>query len=282
MKINRRKINPIDLLLVALLITLIVYWKEAITIGIILLVATIIYKCIKIARICNEDDRNFSCDVVTLEDREHDANWEYEQYLKDKYVQKGIEAEEKIIKILERIFPSYNIIHDSYFRDDELVTTQIDIIAIDTSGIYVIESKAYSSIVAGKTNEKMWVQLFGGKKYRKFSNPIIQNKRHINAVKNNLKEFGVANEAFKSYIVWDNNCKLDVEIDEHCDAKILQQKELFYTILEDRKITENIIDEKQVEENSRRLTVHANVDVKLKMEHIIRRRNNVKYDIKGR
>ncbi len=281
MRRRKSRSDAIGLILVLLIFPLVVYWREILVIGITILFAKIIYKIIKSVSAINDKDKApFVGDIVNLKNDYQSK--EYEVYAKDKYVIKGTEAENNIIRILERIYNKENIIHDSYFRDDELVTTQVDIVTVDTSGIYVIESKAYSSIIKGKTNEKDWVQLFRGKKYQRFSNPVIQNNRHIKAIKNNLISFGIPDEAFKSYIVFADDCKLCIEIDDRCDTKVIKQKELFYTMLEDMKTTQNILNEKQVQEISIRINAHANIDEKIKMDHVIRRQNNVKYVKKGR
>ena len=280
MKKGRGRTDALGALAILLIIPTIMYFKEILIICLIVVLIRIIRKIRKSVLIRKQEKlrgslRNNYTDYVS------NTN-EYEEYLNNKNVQKGILAEEKIVKILERIFAKENIIHDSYFRDDELVTTQVDIKAIDNSGIYVIESKGYSSVVVGKSNEKMWVQLFGGKKYKRFSNPISQNERHLKAIKNNLKEFALPENFFKSYIVFDNNCKLDVSIDENCKAKVIQQKDLFYSILAERKHTENILTEELINKISRRFRAHSNIDDKMKMEHIKRRQNNVRYVTRGR
>ncbi len=275
MKKGRARTDALAALLILLIIPTIVYFKEILIICLIILLIKFIRKINKWALIRKQEKlRGYWCNNYV--DYASNEN-EYEKYLNDKNVQKGIFAEQKIVRILERIFAKENIIYDSYFRDDELVTTQVDIIAIDNTGIYIIESKAYSSVVVGKSNEKMWAQLFGGKKYNRFHNPINQNKRHLEAVKNNLKEFVLPDNCFKSYIVFDNNCKLDVSIDETCNAKVIQQKELFYSILAERKNTENILTDELINKISRRFRAHSNIDDKMKMEHVKRRRNNVKY-----
>ncbi len=280
MKNGRGKTDALGALAILLILPTIVYYKEILIICLIILLVKLIRKIKKRVLIRKQEKlrgywRNNYIDYVS------DKN-EYEEYLNDKKFQKGNQAEEKIVKILERIFKKENIIHDAYFRDDEFVTTQVDIMAIDNTGIYVIESKAFSSIIKGKSNEKMWVQLFGGKKYNRFHNPINQNKRHLEAVKNNLKEFTIPEECFKSYIVFGNNCKLDVSIDENCKAKVIQQKDLLYSILAERKHTENILTEELVNKISIRFRAHSNIDDKMKMEHIKRRQNNVKYVVQKR
>jgi len=279
MRYRKQNSDAIGILMLLLIFPLIVYWKKILIICVIFIIAKIIYKIVKI--IGNDDTQIPYVDDVVKTNEGYNP-YAYDVYNEDIYVAKGVEGERKIIKILERIFSKENVIHDSYFRDDELVTTQVDIVAIDTSGIYVIESKNYSSIIKGSSKDKKWVQLFAGKKYKRFNNPIFQNKRHVDAIKKNLVNFGVPEQAFKSYIVFGDNCKLCVEIDEKCNTEIIQQKELFYKILEDRSTTLNIITEKQVSEISRRINAHANVDEITKRSHITRRQNNVKYVVKGR
>ncbi len=279
MKKGRGRTDALGALIILLIMPTIMYYKETFIICLIILSIRFIRKIKKWVLIRKQEKlrgywKNNYIDYVSNKN-------EYEAHLNDKKVQKGILAEEKIVKILERIFEKDNIIHDAYFRDEELVTTQVDIIAIDNTGIYVIESKAFSSIIKGKSNEKTWVQLFSGKNYNRFSNPINQNKRHLEAVKNNLKEFALPENCFKSYIVFDNNCKLDVTVDKNCHAKVIQQKDLFYSILAERKNTENVLTDELVNNISRRFRAHASIDDKMKMEHIKRRQNNVKYVVRG-
>lgn len=184
------------------------------------------------------------------------------------YEKQGYEAEVKIVRILERIFLSDRIIHDSYFRDEEIVTTQVDIIVVDETGIYVIESKDFSGIIKGNTKSKSWVQLFRNKKYTRFSSPVIQNNRHIKDIKTNLKDYNIPNEAFKSYIVFGNNCKLDIQNNEN--VVIIKQNELFYKILQDKNESCNVISTEDVEKISRRLMAHSNVSEEMKLGHIRR------------
>ena len=61
-------------------------------------------------------------------------------------------------------------------------TSEVDVIMIADSGIYVFESKNYSGWIFGSEQSKSWTQtLPNGKKARKerFYKPIMQNKTHI-------------------------------------------------------------------------------------------------------
>jgi len=60
----------------------------------------------------------------------------------------------------------------------EGMTTQIDHVLICEYGIFVIETKHYAGVVAGKKDAKQWVQFTAWDK-RKFQNPLRQNYKHV-------------------------------------------------------------------------------------------------------
>ncbi len=66
-------------------------------------------------------------------------------------------------------------------------TTEIDVMMIYKSGIYVFESKNYSGWIFGDENHKNWTQSLPqgrGSKKEYFFNPVWQNKLHIQCLKN--------------------------------------------------------------------------------------------------
>ena len=92
-----------------------------------------------------------------------------------------------------------------YLPKEDGTTTEIDLIMITATGIYVFESKNYSGWIFGDENTKFWTQsLKGGKKYR-FYNPIWQNKKHISVLKKHLR---LDNNVFRSYIIFSERCEL--------------------------------------------------------------------------
>jgi hypothetical protein len=54
-------------------------------------------------------------------------------------------------------------------------TTEIDLIMIDETGIYVFESKNYSGWIFGDEKRKNWVQTLENRQKNYFYNPIWQN-----------------------------------------------------------------------------------------------------------
>lgn len=99
-----------------------------------------------------------------------------------------------------------NILTNIYLPKKDGTTTEIDLLMVDTTGIYVFESKNYSGWIFGDEKSKMWTQSLKGGHKNKFFNPIWQNKGHISALDNYLD--GQFSEAFYSYIIFSERCEL--------------------------------------------------------------------------
>ena len=64
-------------------------------------------------------------------------------------------------------------------------TTQIDHILVSRFGVFVVETKDYSGWIFANPKQASWTQVLFGKKF-KFQNPIFQNMRHLQAVRDLL------------------------------------------------------------------------------------------------
>lgn len=97
-----------------------------------------------------------------------------------------------------------------YIPKDDGTFTEVDIILLHVSGIYVIESKNYSGWIFGNENDKQWTQslpMSGGRSKKvRFFNPIIQNKVHLRWLRKYL-DIGVDFPVY-SYIVFSDRCEL--------------------------------------------------------------------------
>lgn len=93
-----------------------------------------------------------------------------------------------ILKLLKLGIPAQDIFHDLYLRKVDGKFSQIDVVAITTVGIIVFEVKDYSGWIFGSGGNNQWTQVlaYGKQKYR-FYNPIKQNSKHIQALKQQLK-----------------------------------------------------------------------------------------------
>lgn len=107
---------------------------------------------------------------------------------------------------LERLNGYNKLMTNIYIPKKDQTTTEIDLMMISETGIYVFESKNYSGWIFGDENQKNWTQTLENKKKNKFFNPIWQNNGHINALKSAL-EFE-NKDIFKSYIIFSKRCTL--------------------------------------------------------------------------
>lgn len=79
-------------------------------------------------------------------------------------------------------------------------TTEIDLLMIHETGIYVFEIKHYKGTIYGKDTDDIWTQYFRTTKNSHFKNPVLQNAYHINAISKLYPNIPI-----KSVIVFTNN-----------------------------------------------------------------------------
>lgn len=86
-------------------------------------------------------------------------------------------------------------------------TTEIDLLMIHETGIYVFEIKHYKGTIYGRDTDNIWTQYFRTTKNSHFKNPILQNEYHIKAIKKLLPDIPIY-----SLVVFTNNgCTIKVE-----------------------------------------------------------------------
>ena len=88
-------------------------------------------------------------------------------------------------------------------------TTEIDILMIHASGIYVFECKNYKGWIFGNESQRIWTQALSngkGKKAQKehFYNPMMQNASHIRWLEKYLN--GLYPGKIYSYIIFGDKC----------------------------------------------------------------------------
>lgn len=82
------------------------------------------------------------------------------------------------------------VIHDVLIDGEDGYTSQIDLVIVGLKGVYVVEVKFYEDArIYGDGKKSKWYYYRGGKKYDIYS-PIKQNKKHIEYLKEFLKDFG--------------------------------------------------------------------------------------------
>lgn len=112
-------------------------------------------------------------------------------------------GETRLVFSLERHFVPERILVDVYLPRTEfgdvgdfksispLETrlTQIDCIAVNEMGVFVIESKDFSGWIYGDFGQKKWTQVLDyGRDKHSFYNPFLQNQAHVDAVRDLIGE----------------------------------------------------------------------------------------------
>ena len=111
---------------------------------------------------------------------------------------------------LAPLFGYKKILSNCYIPKPDGTFTEIDLILLHESGIYVIESKNYSGWIFGSETQQQWTQSLPSGKGRstkvRFLNPIIQNKVHLKWLKKYIDSVG--DIPFFSCIVFSDRCEL--------------------------------------------------------------------------
>ena len=142
----------------------------------------------------------------------------------------GRNGEYLIYRSLKVLGDQHKLLTNIYLPKEDGTTTEIDLIMISASGIYVFESKNYSGWIFGDENTKFWTQsLKGGKKYR-FYNPIWQNKKHISVLQKHLR---LGNDVFHSYIILSERCELKKMFVHSPKVKVMNRNMLFREVADD-------------------------------------------------
>lgn len=105
----------------------------------------------------------------------------------------------------------YAVINDLLFTNYKGNTTQIDHVVVSPYGIFVIETKNIRGKIFGGDKADKWCS-YGRYRDLEFGNPILQNKAHIDALAERLKDF--SSVQFVSIIAFNSNADLRVQVSD--------------------------------------------------------------------
>lgn len=110
-----------------------------------------------------------------------------------------------VLTLLKSGIPKETIFHDLYLKMSNGKYCQIDTVVATSVGIIVFEVKQYGGWIFGNGYQKQWTQVLAyGLEKRRFYNPVIQNKNHIENLKRQLNQ---GNVPFFSVIVFYGDCR---------------------------------------------------------------------------
>jgi len=131
------------------------------------------------------------------------------EVLEESPAEKGRAGEEKIYEILEQLAGRKAFLPNCYLPKQTGGTTEIDLVMLHESGVYVIESKNYGGWIFGNETQQYWTQSLRGEqgtaKKNRFYNPLWQNEAHVRELRNLLQENAIP---FYSYVVFGERCEL--------------------------------------------------------------------------
>ncbi len=111
-------------------------------------------------------------------------------------------------KLISGIDDNKKFLFNCYIPKENGETTEIDLIMIHKTGIYVFESKNYSGWIFGSETNYQWTQTLpngrGRSQKNHFLNPIIQNKGHMKWLASYINK----DIPMYSFIVFSERCEL--------------------------------------------------------------------------
>ena len=120
---------------------------------------------------------------------------------------KGILGEFYTYKYLKALNGYKRYLFNLYIPKNNAETTELDIVLLHESGIYIFESKNYSGWIFGTESQQYWTQTLhvgnGRTQKNLFYNPILQNKGHLKWLQTFLVDQSLP---VYSYIVFSERC----------------------------------------------------------------------------
>lgn len=129
-----------------------------------------------------------------------------------------------------------------------LETTEIDVVLLHPSGIYVIESKNYSGWIFGKADQRNWTVCLNRNTKERVPNPIRQNNGHISAL---MRVLDLPSEAFVSLIVFSERCELK-RIPDDTDSMLIIHRNRIVKMIKERSGRRGVIFTSEQMEDYRR------------------------------
>ena len=166
---------------------------------------------------------------------------------------------------LENLGEQHKLLMNVYLPKGDGTTTEIDLIMISATGIYVFESKNYSGWIFGDENSRYWKQIFRGGRHFQFYNPIWQNRKHISILKQHL---GLGDEVFRNYVVFSERCVLKKMSVYSPEVKVMNRDELACEIVEDMTQRPEIFTPLEIEQIYNELSRYTLADDETKQAHI--------------
>ncbi|WP_144511438.1 nuclease-related domain-containing protein [Bacillus sp. FJAT-22090] len=162
--------------------------------------------------------------------------------------------------------PGYHkALFNIYIPNGKEQTTEIDLVYLHETGIYVIESKNYGGWIFGDMKSQNWMQTFQNGQKFSFYNPIKQNLGHIKALKALLPSIETAQ--FTSVIVFSERCELKKVTCEVKDTYVIKRNHLSKLMEQQIQDSPNTLEATYIDKIYDFLSQYQKVDKSVKEQH---------------
>lgn len=188
----------------------------------------------------------------------------YDIYIRNDNNSLGAYGEMLICNELNKIKDG-RVLNNIYLYSVDGKSTEIDLLFIHPTGIYVIESKNFSGYIKGDIKYNQWLQILGRNKY-KFANPINQNQKHIDYI-NNILEHKYDKNTY-NIVVFSEKCTIGKINYNREEARVLKRENLIKVIKRIIEKTEPCMAIEQVEYLYHKFGYSNKVSQEEKLKHI--------------
>ena len=178
----------------------------------------------------------------------------------------GLYGEYRTFIKLEKLEGEHKLFTNLYIPKEDGTTTEIDLVMVDETGIYVFESKNYSGWIFSNEKDKNWTQTLQSRQKNRFYNPIWQNKGHIKALQTVINK--EAKGLYKSYIIFSERCTLKKISVTSPEVKVLKRDGLLNVLKEERMSSQRLLSKEEVLEIENKLRQYCLVDKETRLAHI--------------
>lgn len=183
---------------------------------------------------------------------------------------KGKLGEYYTYKYLRPLKGCRKYLFNCYIPKGDGTTTEIDVIMLHETGVYVFESKNYSGWIFGSENQQTWTQTLptgkGRSQKSRFLNPIIQNKVHIKWLQEYLGE--ETRLPVYSYIVFSDRCTLKSITLTSGNHHIINRYNILSAVTANAASVGSVLSEEQINELYDKLHPLTQADESVKIAHV--------------
>ena len=179
---------------------------------------------------------------------------------------KGLFGEYLCSKKLDKVSGVSKQLLNVYLPKRDGTTTEVDLIYINSNGVFVIESKNYSGWIFGNDMQKYWTQSLKGGQKNKFFNPVWQNDAHANAIKSVVGDR--YSGPYFNIVVFSARCELKKITISRGNTWVINRQALIRTVKNISEEYSPVLSETEIANLYEMLKNYANAGADLRQRHI--------------